>query len=71
MMLVLKHNVNADVAAELGLQGHPQKVNISVLNEQVETTPIDCFMESLQQLQQIELQVIIMNVIDWNTCGYI
>ena len=29
--------INADVAAELVLQGHPQKVNISVLNGQVET----------------------------------
>ena len=44
--------VNADIAAELamGLQGHPQRVNISVLNgavETFETTPIDCFVESL------------------------
>ena len=27
-----KTYVNADVAAELGLQGHPQRVNVSVLN---------------------------------------
>ena len=45
-----KTYVNADVAAELGLQGHPQRVNVSVLNgavETFETTPIDCFVESL------------------------
>ena len=27
-----KTYVNADVAAELGLQGHPQRVNVGVLN---------------------------------------
>ena len=35
--------INVDVAAELGLQGHPQKVNVSVLHGQVktfETTPV-------------------------------
>ena len=45
-----KAYINADVAAELGLQGHPQKVNVSVLNGQVETfetTPIECALESL------------------------
>ena len=45
-----KTYVNADIATELGLQGHPQRVNVSVLNRQVETfetTPIDCFVESL------------------------
>ena len=46
-----KTYINADVAAaELGLQGHPQKVNVSVLNGQVETfetTPIECAFESL------------------------
>ena len=45
-----KTYINADVAAELGLQGHPQKVNVSVLNGQVETfetTPIECALESL------------------------
>lgn len=61
-----KTYVNADVVAELGLQGHPQRVNVSVLNEQAETfeTTIDCLVESLdgkvtasQHLQQIELQV--------------
>jgi len=40
-----KTYINADAAAELGLQGHPQKVNVSVLNGQVETfetTPVEC-----------------------------
>jgi len=32
-----KTYINADVAAELGLQGHPQRVTVSVLNGQVET----------------------------------
>ena len=38
-----KTYINVDVAAELGLQGHPQKVNVSVPNGQIETfetTPI-------------------------------
>ena len=42
--------VNADVAAELGLTGCPQRVSVSVLNGQVEsfeTFPIDCALESL------------------------
>ena len=29
--------LNADVAAELGLQGHPQSVTVNVLNGQTET----------------------------------
>ena len=44
--------VNADVAAELGLQGHPQKVKVNVLNGQVETfetTPVYCILESLDE----------------------
>ena len=28
---------NADVAAELGLQGHPQRITVSILNGQIET----------------------------------
>jgi len=38
------------VAAELGLQGRLQKVNVSVLNGHVkafETSPIECTIESL------------------------
>jgi len=36
------------VAADLGLLGHPQRVNVSVLNGQVETfetTPVECVTE--------------------------
>ena len=45
-----KTYVNADVAAELGLHGHPQKVNVNVLNgkiETFETTPVEFIIESL------------------------
>ena len=73
-----KTYVNADVAAELGLQGHPQRVNVSVLNGQVETfetTPIDCFVESLDgksyRITAFTTSRVTgnMNVIDWNTCA--
>ena len=43
--------LNADVAAELGPRGCPQKFNVSVLNGQVEsfeTIPIECALESLE-----------------------
>ena len=49
MMPACKHN-NADVATELRLQGHPQRVTVSVLNGQVEmfeTSSIECALESL------------------------
>ena len=45
-----KTYVNADVAAELGLHGHPQRVNVNVLNGQIETfetTPVEFILESL------------------------
>ena len=70
-----KTYVNADVAAELGLQGHLQRVNISVLNgavETFETTPIDCFVESLDgksyKITAFTTTRVTgnMNVIDWN-----
>ena len=73
-----KTYVNADVAAELGLQGHPQRVNVSVLNGQVETfetTPIDCFVESLDgksyRITAFTTSRVTgnMNVIDRNTCA--
>ena len=44
-----KTYVNADFATELGLQSHPQRVNVSVVDE-VETfkaIPIDCLVASL------------------------
>ena len=73
-----KTYINADVAAELGLQGHPQKVNVSVLNGQVETfetTPIECALESLDgnsyriSAYTVNRVTVNMNVIDWNTCS--
>ena len=45
-----KTYINADVAAELGLQGCLRKVNVSLLNGKVETfetSPIECVIESL------------------------
>ena len=46
-----KAYVNADVAAELGLQGHPQRLNVSALNGAVELLKplpaINCFAEGL------------------------
>jgi len=45
-----KTYINSDVAAELGLQGQLQKVNVSVLNghvEAFETSPVECTIESL------------------------
>ena len=30
-----KTYVNADVPAELGLHGHPQRVNVNILNRQI------------------------------------
>lgn len=45
-----KTNLNADVAAKLGLQGHPQSVTVNVLNGQVETfetMPVKVELESL------------------------
>ena len=44
-----KTYLNADVAAEMGLQGESKKVNVSVLNGQLksfETTPVECTIES-------------------------
>ena len=45
-----KTYINADVAAELGLQGKPQKVTVNVLNGQIETfetMPVTVQLESL------------------------
>ena len=46
----MKMYLNADVAAELGLQGHPQSVTVNDLNGQTETfetTPVEVELESL------------------------
>ena len=45
-----KTYLNTDVAAELGLQGQVKKINVSVLNGQVETfetLPVECVIERL------------------------
>ena len=45
-----KTYINADIAAELGLQGRPQKVTVNVLNGQTETfetMPVKVELESL------------------------
>ena len=66
--------INADVAAELGLQGHPQKVNVSVLNGQVETfetTPVEFTLESprWKEVQYHSKVTGNMRVTDWSTCA--
>ena len=76
-MQVQKH-INADVAAELGLQGHPQKVKVNVLNGQVktfETTPVECVLESLEG-KSFKISALTTNrvtgnmrVTDWSTCA--
>ena len=50
MQVLTKTYINSDVAAELGLHGQLQKVNVSVLNghvETFETSPVECMIESL------------------------
>ena len=70
--------INADVAAELGLQGHTQKVNVSVLNGQVEifeTTPVEFTLESLDgkryNITAFTTNKVTgnMRVTDWSTCA--
>ena len=72
-----KTYVNADVAAELGLQGKIQKVKVNVLNGQVETfetTPVECILESLCG-KSFKITALTTNrvtgnmrVTDWSTC---
>ena len=74
-----KTYINADVAAELGLQGHPQRVTVSVLNGQVETfetSPIECVLESLDGKSSYKITAFTtkqvtgnMDVVDWNSCA--
>ena len=73
-----KTYINADVAVELGLQGHPQKVKVNVLNGQVETfetTPVECVLESLEG-KSFKISALTTNrvtgnmrVTDWSTCA--
>ena len=73
-----KTYVNADVAAELGLQGQIEKVKVNVLNGQVETfetTPVDIEMESVtgdvkhRVTAYTATRVIgTMSAFDWSKC---
>jgi len=70
-----KTYLNADVAAELGLQGHPQSVTVNVLNGQTETfetTPVEVELESLDGSVKTTIGAFTtervtgnMKVIDW------
>jgi len=74
-----KTYINADVAAELGLQGQPQRVTVSVLNGQVETfetCPIECAIQSLDGKSSYHITAFTtkkvtgnMSVVDWNSCA--
>ena len=74
-----KTYINADVAAELGLQGCLQKVNVSLLNGKVETfetSPVECVIESLDGKSCSKVAAFTANrvtgnmkVTDWNTCS--
>lgn len=70
-----KNYLNADVAAELGLQGHPQSVTVNDLNGQTETfetTPVVVELESLDGTVKTTINAFTaegvtgnMKVIDW------
>ena len=70
-----KTYLNADVAAELGLQVHPQSVTVNVLNGQTETfetTPVNVELESLDWNVKTTISAFTaeritgnMKVIDW------
>ena len=74
-----KTYINADVAAEIGLQGELKRVNVSVLNGQLksfETTPVECIIESLDGKTSLKVTALTtgkvtgsMRTIDWTTCA--
>ena len=74
-----KTYLNADVAAEMGLQGELKKVNVSVLNGQLksfETTPVECTIESLDGKTSLKVTALTtgkvtgnMRAMDWTTCA--
>ena len=74
-----KTYINADVAAELGLQGCLRRVNVSLLNGKVETfetSPVECAIESLDGKSCSKVTAFTANrvtgnmkVTDWNTCA--
>jgi ribonuclease HI len=71
--------VNADVAAELGLQGTLQKITVNVLNgqtESFETKPVSFRLESVDGSIDEEVSALTtkrvtgdLQVVDWQQCG--
>ena len=71
-----KSYVNSDVAAELGLEGKTEKVNVNVLNGQIETfetKPVNFELQSVDGKVSLNVNAYTanrvtgdMNVIDWN-----
>ena len=71
-----KTYVNADVAAELGLQGRTERVKVNVLNGQIETfetKPIDVTLQSVAGNVSMKINAYTVNkvtgnmpVVDWN-----
>ena len=74
-----KTYTNSDVAAELGLQGQLQRVNVGVLNgriETFETSPVECTIESLDGKSKLRITTLTtkrvigdMKAIDWSMCS--
>ena len=72
-----KTYLNADVAAEMGLQGETKKVTVNVLNDQVETfetKPVNFKLESLDGNVSMNVSAYTANkvtgnltVVDWNS----
>ena len=73
-----KSYINADVAAELGLQGKTEKIMVNVLKSQVETfesKPVEFELESLNGGVNMTVNAYTANwvtgdisVLDWNRC---
>ena len=73
-----KTYLNTDVAAEMGLRGRLQRVNVSVLNGQLEsfeTAPVECIIESLDGNTSMKVTAFTtgkvtgnMKAMDWTTC---
>ena len=79
MQVLTKTYINSDVAAELGLHGQLQKVNVSVLNghvETFETSPVECMIESLNGKSKLRITAFTTEraigdtkAIDWSMCA--
>ena len=74
-----KTYLNTDVASELGLKGKLQRINVNVLNSQVETfetSPVELLIESLDGNTTLKVTALTtsrvtrnMKVIDWVECA--